>query len=53
MATRANTPIKIDNGPVLPSKRPALGLALEKLAVGQAYISTPDFPGGKKVFMEP
>lgn len=30
-----------------------MALALEKLAVGQAYVSTPDSPEAKKVFMEP
>lgn len=30
-----------------------IALALEKLAVGQAYVSTPDSPDAKKVFMEP
>ncbi|QKV78062.1 DUF87 domain-containing protein [Amycolatopsis sp. Hca4] len=29
-----------------------MALALEKLSVGQAYVSTPDIPEAKKVFME-
>jgi DNA helicase HerA-like ATPase len=29
-----------------------MALALEKLSVGQAYVSTPDSPEAKKVFME-